>query len=224
MSDSVIICGSKPYENLNLNHIVDTFDTIVRNNMLINTNGYGKKPSSIQVMNCHVYERYNNKITEDEWCSFYKNENIEKEHVKNFVKYINQDNGTNYVFYQDNNSLLMNAILNHYKIPVQMKRVLRCGMGHVAEALKYQQIPFLIGFSLHEEDNIKHCYSNKDELDSYHDRATEAEIIIALHERGLVDASFCALLDQENISFDKSLLKPTQKSVKILNELGYRIE
>jgi hypothetical protein len=53
-----IICGSRKYKNINFDNLVDSFDVIVRNNMLLPNNNYGTKNSHIQVLNCHIYQYY----------------------------------------------------------------------------------------------------------------------------------------------------------------------
>ena len=45
---TTIICGSKPYKNINFNTLVDDhFDKIYRCNFLIPNKGYGLKDSTI---------------------------------------------------------------------------------------------------------------------------------------------------------------------------------
>ena len=58
---SLIICGSKKYNNRNFDELVDSFEVIVRSNMLLPDMGYGKKDSTIQVCNNHVYDHYQRK-------------------------------------------------------------------------------------------------------------------------------------------------------------------
>jgi len=53
-----IICGSRKYENRNFDKLVDSFDIIVRHNMLLPDNNYGKRNSDYQILNIHVYDEY----------------------------------------------------------------------------------------------------------------------------------------------------------------------
>ena len=52
---SLIICGSRKYNVAPLDRLVDSFDKIVRNNMLLDNDGYGTREADVQIMNCHVY-------------------------------------------------------------------------------------------------------------------------------------------------------------------------
>ena len=63
---SVIVCGSKKYKNRNFDELVDSFEVIVRSNMLLPDMGYGKRDSTIQVCNNHVYDHYQRKAEVDE--------------------------------------------------------------------------------------------------------------------------------------------------------------
>ena len=80
-----IICGSKPYKNINFNNLIDNYYTkIYRINMNIpNDNSiYGKRNSNYQYLNLHVYEKYKNKFNLHNWLSNYK---LEKpEHIEKF--------------------------------------------------------------------------------------------------------------------------------------------
>ena len=74
---SLIVCGSKKYNNRNFDELVDSFEVIVRSNMLLPDMGYGKKDSTIQVCNNHVYDHYQRKAGVDELYREYKEKQTE---------------------------------------------------------------------------------------------------------------------------------------------------
>ena len=93
MKPSVICCASLPYKNIDINYIVDSFDTIIRHNMLVPNCGYGFRDSTIHVLNNHLAGYWKEKISINRWCKVYENlYNISREHIEKFYDYINRDN------------------------------------------------------------------------------------------------------------------------------------
>ena len=81
-------CGSRPYENINFNDLVDSFEIIVRHNMLLPNLGYGTKTSNYQVINAHIDTFYNQKISSQEWFDIYCDEyGMTEEHILKFLDY-----------------------------------------------------------------------------------------------------------------------------------------
>ena len=121
-----IICGSKPYQNINFNNLIDNYYTkIYRINMNIPNNNsiYGKRNSNYQYLNLHVYEKYKNKLNLHGWISNYKLE--QSEHIEKFYEYINNINNKN-TFYKlndsrTNNTNLINNILSKYNTQYRFK-------------------------------------------------------------------------------------------------------
>ena len=73
----------------------------------------------------------------------------------------------------------------------------------------------MVGFSLQEDDLMKHSYNHHTNLYGGHDHQGEIGLIINLHKKGLVDASFCLIEDKEEISFSNEF-EPTPQALEIL--------
>lgn len=192
MSD-VIICGSRRYER-NLDNLVDSFEVIVRHNMLVSNCGYGKRDSTIQVMNNHVHKNYKRKLSLKNWKDHYSVKQPSDEHVEKFYNYIHRNTDTRYVTYHHNNTNAMKQVCSKHGVRFTCGH-LKCGLAYVAECIKEGKKPFLIGYSISEDTVKDHQYNNHTKLFRGHDHSGETRLIQSLHKKGLIDASFCLLLE-----------------------------
>lgn len=207
----LIICGSRKYDK-DLSRIVDHFETIVRNNMLLPNKGYGKKDSTIQVLNIHTYSNY-----KKDNLSMYSDYSSE-EHLNDFKEFV-KTSSADFIHLTDNNTSLMRHILESHNIDIKLTKQLRCGLSYVAHAISNKVRPFLIGFSIREDQASSH-QTNKIAINSHvHDAKEEVNIIKELHQRGLIDASFCTIIDESCIVLDFSDITPTMESINILFDL-----
>jgi len=220
LNAGTIICGSKGYEYANMNAIVDSFQTIVRVNMLIHGCGYGERPSDLQVVNHRIIKSLPQGVPDslfNEWTSTdhlsrFKEElpnlkikNYRKGNHRYFLKILNKA--------EDGKKIADAFGLTH----------VRTGLGHVTQLIEQREKPFLIGFSVGQETHKFHQVNTKlkkETTKGRHSPALEEEAIKFLHHRGLLDASFCALKDQIALEFDESLLKPTPQAKAILDSLS----
>ena len=213
---SVIICGSRKYQNRNFDELVDSFEVIVRNNMLLPDMGYGKKDSTIQVCNNHVHNHYQLKTEVDELYSEYK-EKTDMEHIKKFYNFFTNSQ-SKFVHYEHNNSKLMFYIIHSLGIDHTFspgKWLLKCGLSYAAQCIYDGVKPFMVGFSLQRNDLMQHSHNHHTNLYGGHDHQGEIDLIIKLHQKGLVDASFCLIEDKEEISFSNEF-EPTPQALEIL--------
>jgi len=213
---SVIVCGSKKYKNRNFDELVDSFEVIVRSNMLLPDMGYGKRDSTIQVCNNHVYDHYQRKAEVDELYREYK-EKTDRKHVKKFYDFFTKSQ-SKFVHYEHNNSKLMSYIIHSCGIEHNFnpsRGLLKCGLSYVAQCIAGGVKPFMVGFSLQEDDLMQHTYNHHTNLYGGHDHQGEIGLIINLHKKGLVDASFCLIEDKEEISFSNEF-EPTPQALEIL--------
>ena len=222
---NVIICGSKKYANINFDKLVDRFDIIVRNNMLLPNNDYGTKNSNVQVLNCHINEYYEQKnylgkkVTPEEWISIYiEMFDMSKEHIRSFLKYLELDS-VDFQYFPENNTGLMSTVLSKHGINHPLGKQLRCGFSYMAECINAGIKPFLIGFSLDSEHALSKQYCNIEGKGICHDINSEINLIKKLHEAELVDATFCAIVDSKNLTLDSSLITPTKTSLNILRKV-----
>jgi hypothetical protein len=215
----IIICGSKKHELHGLDNIIDKFDVVVRNNMLLHENGYGKRLANIQVMNAHVYDFYTQGIPLQKWQEIYCTEYGSKpEHMERFYNFITTTKETKFVCYNNNNTELLIQILHKNDINIKINKQIRCGLSHVAQCIHNGEKPFLVGFSITPEENMAHNVNlNKKTASSgYHETNSEIEIIKELHEKGLVDASLCALTSTNPIKFSDQI-QATNETLDILS-------
>lgn len=211
---STIICGSKKYDNRNFNSIVDSFDTIVRSNMLLPDMGYGKNDSTIQVCNNHVYDHYLRKAEVDELAYEYR-EKTNRDHVTKFRDFF-MSTQAQFVHYEHNNLKAMRKIMFQHDIDcITNGFLLKCGLAYVPECINNNIKPFMVGFSLVEEDLTKHGYNHHTNLYRGHDHNGEINLIIELHKKELVDASLCLVEDKEELSFSNHFA-PTKEALEIL--------
>ena len=218
MKESVIICGSKKYKNIYFDSLVDSFDVVVRHNWLMNINGYGKKISDLQVCNCHIYNNfvvkdYNRKYI----LEHYKKTKITSDYFDTYVDYLKTCKKV--VYFENNNTHL----LNYVPSSVVLSKQPRSGIASILQFVLLGYKPFLIGYSLFSEDFKKHATISVDinEQNKSHNLNEEIKFLIDLHNRGLVDASFCTIVDnKEDIVLDDSLIKPTTEAITFLEKIG----
>lgn len=215
-----ICCGSKRYKNIDLSKIVDYFEYIARHNMLINNTIYGKKPSNFQILNCHMYDSVIQKKTskEDFISLYFESCGTPIKIIEDFYEYMNNDNITEYLFYQNNNTNKLKDILKKHNFNEEIKLQLRCGFGHIAELISKNIKPFIIGYSLDENENKCHLYNNKPVNLTCHSPDLEIKIIKYLHDKELIDATFCCINDNKYISLSDRV-QPTIESLNLLREI-----
>lgn len=190
MINEVMLCGSKKYENQNFDKLVDYFEIIVRHNSLHDKHGYGKRPASIQVMNSHMMTNFVTKdLSGEELYKIYRDSGRTLEDGIYLKKYLNSVNEKinlrkNYA------DVLKNIGYSFEKQPM-------CGTGSVAYFVSKKRVPFLIGYSLKTEFFSKHVTNNYDyrKRNNFHKRSEDVMTIIDMHNRGLIDASFCTIID-----------------------------
>jgi len=209
--NSIIICGSKGYGK-SLDEIVDSFGEIVRNNMLVSNMGYGKRESDLQILNCHVYDRRN----QDDLSEYLKF--TSEEVIKSFQSYVKTAK-SQYKTFINNNTNLMKQLISKHSIPVTLTQEIRCGLSYVAQAVAANLYPYMIGFSLTEQENTRHKVNHLALNASSHKIDVEIQLIIELHNKNLIDATLCAMMDTEDMELDCSVIQPKQYSIELLVDL-----
>jgi len=215
LKKDIIICGSKSYKNINLDNLVDQFGYIIRHNMLMHDQGYGKRHSSQQVLNAHVNN--NLRMAEREFTDEYSNPStISKKQLCEFYNFF-KTNLSKTVYYNKNNTKLMMSLLDYFGINIRINKQIRVGMGSLAQLVNERKKPYMIGFSLSSNQFLTHAYNKRgmEYNKECHDLNCEIKIIKALHERKLIDASLCAINDEGNLEADLGI-KPTDTCRKIV--------
>ena len=218
-NNSFICCGSRKYDNLNLDRLVDSFDFIIRHNMLIPDSGYGKKTSSIQVINSHINKFYNEKISNQEWFDIYCEEyGLSEAHIIKFLDYM-KNQKPQVVHFLDNNTGLMQSILQKHNIDHPFRKeqtLLKTGLSFAFKLVSENIKPFLVGYSLNPSSLGKHTFNTKaiEKVNQCHKDDLECDLIIKMHNLGLVDATFCDILDEQPLKIGNTI-EATKESLEI---------
>ena len=208
----MLLIGNKPYEKLNLNNIIDTFDENIRHNFGFPNNNNGTK-TYIQYMNCHVYENLFKKKN----INCYINE-YNQPYFNNFIKSFDTNNFVKIIRQNMNNKNNANNYLKNKNCPYVFNKLLRIGCETIFFCLYNKINPiFLSNYSLvYNTKNIIHLYNKNNTISDCHDGKNEIDIIIWLHNNNYIDATFCALIDCEIPSIDCNVINPTIKALKII--------
>ena len=215
-----IICGSKKYDNICLDKLVDSFELITRHNMLLPDMGYGKRESTFQICNSHVYQHYKNKTVAPDLHTDYIGKKITIDHMVKVYEFF-KNSKSSFVYYGERNNdkclweMIQKHNINHDFVP--QKNLMKIGLSHVAQCIKNQIKPFLVGYSLKSEDLTKHCVTNHKNLYSGHDHQGEIDILKKLHNADLVDATLCLIRDEAVVSLSDEI-EPTEEGLRIIND------
>ena len=143
---------------------------------------------------------------------------MSEKHIRNFFKYLELDS-VEFCYFENNNTELVIQTLNRFKITHNIRTQIRCGFSYMAECINTGIKPFLIGFSLDSSNALSKQHCNIEGQGVCHDIDLEIHLIKKLHEAELVDATFCAIKDSEDLTIDESLLLPTQFALDILKDI-----
>ena len=104
-----------------------------------------------------------------------------------------------FIYYPGNNAHIIRNMQAKYSLKNKITSEPKCGIGSIFDCIMSDFIPFLIGYSIDESSLKKHQYNTHSNLYLHHDHILETKLICELHERKLVDASFCLLDDDEKV-------------------------
>lgn len=217
----IIILGNKTYENLDVNPLIDRFENNIRCNMGIPSGNNGTIKDTI-VLCSHLYSNVIvRKKSPLNMMNDYKDTYLE-EYIQNFT-----DN------FKVNEYKIINGIdkitpynnyLKNKKCPYRFVKQPRTGIAAICNHLISHSNDniYVFGFSVDSEvrksfyvrDEI---FKNEEQNRTCHDKDSEIKILRWLHTKGLIDATFCLLLDEKNGILSESLV-PTDKSIQILKD------
>ena len=213
-----LIIGSKPYK-ISLNNIIDLFEPI-RCNISIQNNNNGTKYGSKHVINCHLFDKYNNKSNIYSYISTYGSFTT-TEYIQKYLNYL-ETAKPNMLFFQNNNTELMQEILKKINSNIIINKQIRVGYGMIAENIKNQIFSYIIGFSINNEilnTNETSFYCTVDDIFSNkcHNINIEIKLLQELHIHNLIDCTFC-LLDNlyELPLLNCKFIKPTKDCIYLL--------
>ena len=210
--EEIILIGNKKYDNLNIDHIIDSFNMNYRFNMALPNNNNGKKYETI-ILNNHIYVNMF-KPLEVIKKIYNDSHGIPGEHIEKFYnnirKYKRIEQGG------PNNNKLFNNFLKNKGCPYIFDNLPRVGYIKMMELLLKGKKLYIYGFSFKREKN--HLYNTKNTGTSkYHNHELEEKILSWLHKNGIIDASLCLLKDKKEIEFEDCEMKPTKRILEMLS-------
>ena len=215
----MIIIGNKPYKNIRLDNIIDTFDetrTARCNLGLPNYNNGTKR--CIQYVNVHVID------------------NIKKHNLKKYIHVTNADptyisecekafyDNKDLIYIHQSTGTIYNDILAKLGCPHKLVEFPRLGMGAILKVIQnrdydikfprndqtFNNTLFVSNFSLTNESNIvDHVYNVDKKPGIHHDFDSEITILKWLHTNNFVDATLCSLKDSTIPALDCGLIMPS---------------
>ena len=228
----VLILGNKPYHNLNLNDIIDSFDVIYRFNLAWPGKNCGTKFGNLVMCN-HMYHNFVKEpsaggpaLSKEQAVQKYGHE-TETEYLKNWYDFF-QENKQNFekIFYESSYGAGMcNSMLEKYGCPHRFSKVASSGYSIIFKNLHELRDVYVLGFTLCS-DELRKTSGEKDEYTKgknegrgCHSFLEETRILAWLHNNGKVDASLCMLEDSVGTVI-KSNSFNTEPSEFILNLLN----
>jgi len=231
-TEKLVIIGNKPYYNLRLNSILDSFDRNVRCNMSMPNINNGTKCDGWAMCD-HVYDNIvRNPLTEEGLVNRYKT-NYDVDKVREF--YRNKPPTTDYSFFLEPHSMDVfrhrnwNIILEQLGCPYKFTKDPRMGYLVMLWALQRDTKIYLSNWSI--TDEVRVTYYIKPHQPSArhlktptpyevpgHDAKSEVAILRWLHEHNHVDASLCLLEDKIEHTFIEDKLQPTEFIVNKLKQ------
>ena len=208
----MIIVGGK-FGRINLNRLIDSFDRIVRCNMAL-PNGYNGENTDIIYLNNHLYINvFKNRKTDDELFSLYPHtDKIFLEKLSMLTKKIHV------LEMMETNNKKSNKILKKLNIEGFSGQP-RCGIQAVLYCISKKETSiFLSGFSITDDNDNTAFYNNIKSIYEKHKPDEEFRVIKQLHEKGIIDATFCLLRDSEKPILDCKLLKPSSQGIELLQK------
>jgi|TARA_S200002703_G_C3801822_1_gene247844 hypothetical protein len=225
---SVLVIGNKPFLNLSVSVLIDSFDKNVRCNMGIPNGKNGTKKDEIAVCS-HIQDYFvKQKLPWDHIKKIYIEDDasFKEDHLLYFYENFKP---SDYSFIWDIPPVKdrYNDILNCIDCPHKFEKQPRLGYAILLEKITQGYHPFVFGFSLIDEKRFSY-YTNDYAADrdfnreTCHDRISEIKILNWLHEKNIVDATFCLLEDKQDLSFIDNSNKRHQQSLDILESVYFK--
>ncbi len=227
--EKLVIIGNKPYFNLQLNTILDSFDRNIRCNMSIPNLNNGTKCDGWALCD-HIYDNVIGKpLSESALIARYK-PNYDVEKIKEFYK--NKPNISEYSFFLSPRSMgvnksICNSILKQLKCPYSFSKDPRMGYLVLFWAIQRNADIYISNWSITNEKRVTYYVKEYQTLGGGlkttipyevpgHDAKSEVLILRWLHQNQYIDASLCLLNDETEYAFNDDILQPSDY---ILNKL-----
>lgn len=217
----MLIIGSKPLKNINIDDILDSFEKNIRFNFNLPNNNNGTN-QYIRIMNNHVYSNKDDKNIAQK----YKHFNIDNDHLTKFQNTYNKiEDPNNIILANHSDKEKYNDFLKRNGCNYKINKLPRMGIHGIMYCLlnNIKNI-FITHYSLNEEDNKQHQYLNINYIKQsniHHDIEDEFNIIIWLHNNNYIDATLSLLENKKLPTIDCSIVKPRSiMLIKLLKKFG----
>ena len=226
IKQKILVLGNKPYYNIKLNNIIDSFDVIYRFNLARPGENNGTRFGKLAMCQ-HVYNNFvRNPISKKQIIDKYKSD-YSIIFISDWYDFF-QENKNNFdeIFHQnEHNWGQWNRMLEEYGSPHRFSKMATTGYSTIFRKLAEgnHQI-YVSGFTLcdneirktiGEEDNFALA---KNQGHGCHSFTDERNILAWLHNNKKIDASLCMLEDTEQFSL-KANVYNTAPSQYILDLL-----
>lgn len=227
-----LIIGNKPYNNLNVNGVIDHFTKNTRLNLGIPYGNNGTVKDELFVCS-HIYDNLIDiKKNDQAWNKinqFYGFQ-YKMEFVQHFYDIFDRNEYNDIISNHDLFSFsLCNGQLNDMGCPYRFSQPPRSGMASMLKLIRESVDIFAFGFSLTNEVRKTHyvkdiIFNREENNTSGHCKLDEINIIRWLHHNKKIDATLCMLSDSEPAMLDCNRLMPTDISIDIIKSMYTNLE
>lgn len=213
----LIVIGNKPYKNIPLNNVIDSFDINYRCNMSLPNKNNGTKHHNLGLC-IHLFDNLiTRNMGREAFLNLYKSEYREKE-IEEFFD--NFDKGLyNNVYFAQDDRASANRLLASYGIGYRFHKQPRTGYTIMFNRLIAGQTVFLTNFSVEDEPRESYYVKETAYESDCHSKEDELKIVRWLHNNGKIDATLCMLVDSEELTLNCKGMKPTKLMLgKLLKE------
>ena len=204
----VIVIGNKPYKNISLNKIIDSFAINYRCNMSLPDKNNGSKQHNLGLC-IHLYDNLiSRKIGREAFINIYKSEYRETE-INEFFDNFDKKLYNNVYFAKDNVGTY-NQMLGTYGIPYRFNKQPRTGYSIMFDRLIAGETVFISNFSVTDEPRVSYYVKEAAYETECHSKEDELKIIRWLHNNGKIDATLCMLVDTDELTLNCKGMKPTK--------------
>ena len=224
----VLVLGNKPYYNLNLSSVIDSFDVVYRFNLARPGQNNGTKFGRL-AMCSHVYQNFvNNPISKEHIINIYQSD-YTAEFVNDWYDFF-QENKKKFddIFHENEHKYQQwNSMLEDYGSPHRFSKIAATGYSNIFSNLQEgNENIYVSGFTLCDKE-IRQTIGEEDDFAlaknqgrGCHSFSDERDILAWLHNNNKIDASLCMLEDTEKPTLKNNSYntEPSEFILDLLNE------
>ena len=196
---SVLILGNKPYVNLNLNGVVNSFGTIRRCNFAIPERNNGNLYGELHLCS-HMSERLgipveaHKPISRNAFIEFYKTD-YEQDFLESYYDFFEENKHKfDSIKHAKFRTEVFNNFLKENNSPYSFSKIPRTGYTVIFESILEKRHENICVFGFSVSDNIRRSYgslldNSESEGKGCHSKKEEINILQWLHENEYIDAT-----------------------------------